>query len=229
MRWWVEVTALHRDGSGSPTYGRSDAGQWPRAIHSSRCGASAPIVVVSPWPVSTVVSAGSVSSRVRIESMIVGKSLNDRPVAPGPAVEQGVPGEHAPRSGACRQHAAGGVARACAARSGRSRPTASSWPSARSRAGATRGRRRPRASGRPGAGRSGRRSPPDTAAAALMWSSWPWVQTIAGQPCARRPPRGSPRRRGRRRRRRTSLSSPTSQTLLSTSQVPPSRLKTPLR
>ena len=43
---------------------RFGAGQWPRAIHSSRCGASSPIVVESPWPVWTTVSAGSVSSRV---------------------------------------------------------------------------------------------------------------------------------------------------------------------
>ncbi|RGC66709.1 hypothetical protein C5N14_22390 [Micromonospora sp. MW-13] len=50
-------------------------GQWPRAIHSSRCGASAPTVVLSPWPVCTTVSGGRVSSRVRIDSTMVPKSL----------------------------------------------------------------------------------------------------------------------------------------------------------
>src|SRR5690606_33568709 len=39
--------------------------QWPRAIHSSRCGASSPILVSSPWPVWTTVSGGRVSSRPR--------------------------------------------------------------------------------------------------------------------------------------------------------------------
>src|SRR5690349_9499106 len=58
--------------------------QCPRTIHSSRCGASEPMEVGSPWPVRTAVSPGSVSSRVRIESMIVSNDENDRPVAPGP-------------------------------------------------------------------------------------------------------------------------------------------------
>ncbi|SCG71291.1 hypothetical protein GA0070613_4892 [Micromonospora inositola] len=55
--------------------GRRAGGQWPRASHSSRCGASAPIVVLSPWPVCTTVSTGRVSNRVRIDSMMVPKSL----------------------------------------------------------------------------------------------------------------------------------------------------------
>ena len=42
------------------------------------------MVVSSPWPVCTTVPAGSVSSFSRMESRIVGKSLKDRPVAPGP-------------------------------------------------------------------------------------------------------------------------------------------------
>ena len=36
--------------------------QWPRAIHSARWGASAPMVVWSPWPVCTRVSSGRVNS-----------------------------------------------------------------------------------------------------------------------------------------------------------------------
>ena len=57
----------------SPPTPRINAGQWPRLIHSSRFGASAPIVVASPWPVFTTVLAGRVSRRSRIESMIVSK------------------------------------------------------------------------------------------------------------------------------------------------------------
>ena len=40
--------------------------------------------VSSPWPVCTTVSGGSVSSFVRMLSMIVGKLEKLRPVAPGP-------------------------------------------------------------------------------------------------------------------------------------------------
>ena len=58
--------------------------QWPRAIHSSRFGDSSPIVVCGPWPVCTTVAGGRVNSRSRIDSMMVSKLENDRPVAPGP-------------------------------------------------------------------------------------------------------------------------------------------------
>src|SRR6185295_18224106 len=58
--------------------------QWPRAIHSARWGASAPMVVWSPWPVCTSVCSGRANSEPFIESMMVPKSLYDRPVAPGP-------------------------------------------------------------------------------------------------------------------------------------------------
>src|SRR5580693_6676637 len=58
-------------------------GQWPRAIHSSRCGASVPMVVLSPWPVWTTVPASSTNRRSRIEVIMVPKSEKDRPVAPG--------------------------------------------------------------------------------------------------------------------------------------------------
>ena len=42
------------------------------------------MVVSSPCPGSTLVLSGRVSSRSRIDSMMVGKSENERPVAPGP-------------------------------------------------------------------------------------------------------------------------------------------------
>ena len=48
--------------------------QWPRAIHSSRCGDSAPMVVESPWPVWTTVRSDIGSRRVEIDSMMVSKS-----------------------------------------------------------------------------------------------------------------------------------------------------------
>src|SRR5690606_3368024 len=80
-----------------PAGRRPPAAQWPRAIHSSRCGASAPMVVLSPWPVRTSVSGGRVSSRSRIESMIVGKWEYERPVAPGPPWNRVSPVKTVPR------------------------------------------------------------------------------------------------------------------------------------
>ena len=44
------------------------------------------MVVDSPWPVCTTVSPGSRGSR--IDSMIVGKSEYERPVAPGPPISR---------------------------------------------------------------------------------------------------------------------------------------------
>ena len=59
-----------------------------------------------------------------------------------------------------------------------------------------------------------------------MWSSWPWVSTIA---TTRRPPTAAAIADASwaASMTSTSASSPTSQTLLSTSQVPPSRLNVP--
>lgn len=57
--------------------------QWPRAIQASRSPRSAPIEVSSPWPVWTTVSGGRPSSFSRIESMIIGKPLNDDRWHPG--------------------------------------------------------------------------------------------------------------------------------------------------
>src|SRR6185312_12082341 len=74
--------------------------QWPRAIHSGRSGASSPTVVVGPCPVRTTVPGGSTSSRVRIDSMMVGKSLKLRPVAPGPPEKRVSPLNTVVRSGA---------------------------------------------------------------------------------------------------------------------------------
>ena len=73
--------------------------QRPRATHSSRSAASSAIVVVSPCPVRTTVSDGSVSSRSRIDSMMVGKSLYERPVTLGPPLNSVSPENTVPSSG----------------------------------------------------------------------------------------------------------------------------------
>ena len=62
-----------------------------------------PIVVPSPCPVCTVVSAGSANSLSRIDPMIVGKSENERPVAPGPPENRVSPENSSPASGRYRQ------------------------------------------------------------------------------------------------------------------------------
>ena len=52
--------------------GEVGGGTHRAASQAARAGASAPIVVSSPWPVSTRVASGSTSRRSRIESTIVG-------------------------------------------------------------------------------------------------------------------------------------------------------------
>ena len=59
-------------------------------------------------------------------------SLNDRPVAPGPALEEGVAGEDAAEVGRVEADRAGRVARACAAPAASCRRPRSACPSARS-------------------------------------------------------------------------------------------------
>ena len=54
------------------------------------------MVVSSPWPGCTTVSSGSVSNRELMESMMVGKSENERPVAPGPPLNSVSPVKTAP-------------------------------------------------------------------------------------------------------------------------------------
>jgi hypothetical protein len=55
---------------------------------------------------------GQEAGRV-IESMIVGKSLNDRPVAPGPPLKRVSPEKSTPSAGAWRQHAPGACPGVC--------------------------------------------------------------------------------------------------------------------
>ena len=68
-RWSAGRARLRR--LGDSTAGRAHQ---PRSIHSSSFGRSAPMVVSSPCPGSTMVSAGSVNSRRSIEPMMVSKS-----------------------------------------------------------------------------------------------------------------------------------------------------------
>ena len=95
-------SARHLPGPTRPSPGRR-AGSGPdrlsgRLTHTF--GSSAAIVVSSPCPVCTTVSPGRVSSRVLIDSRIVGRSLKVRPVAPGPPWNSVSPVKTVPSSGA---------------------------------------------------------------------------------------------------------------------------------
>ena len=109
----VRVVDRSRSGAEGRTGGTMGAPSSPQPPSAAR---SAPIVVSSPWPVCTTVSSGSANSRARIDSTIRSASLNDRPVAPGPALEEGVAGEHAPEVGGVEADRARARGRACAAR-----------------------------------------------------------------------------------------------------------------
>ena len=113
--------------------------------------------------------------------MIVGKSENDRPVAPGPALEQRVAAEHVRRRRRWRHTPPGRVARRVEHLERARRRPRSSSPVRRAACRARgRGRRRPTASGRRGAAAIGASTAsPRTSTAALMWSLCPWVQTMA--------------------------------------------------
>jgi hypothetical protein len=152
--------------------------QYPRAIQSLRCGASSPIVVSSPCPVRTRVSGASTSRRVLIDSMIVGKSDQERPVAPGPPRNRVSPENTVPDSASYRQHPPGVCPGVCTTLSV-TPPADSSSPSAISASGRASGytsRQRGRSAGCMSTGAL-RASPSTTAA--LMWSLWPWVAMIA--------------------------------------------------
>lgn len=67
----------------------TDAG-WrsPVSQESPRPARSVPIVVSSPWPVWTSVFSGRGNSLARMEAFRVGRSLYERPVAPGPPLNR---------------------------------------------------------------------------------------------------------------------------------------------
>ena len=135
--WRSTVSDVATTSASAVVAGRRRCRSVSRRERSTRRGAGPRrrCVVSSPWPVCTTVSAGSGSSRVRMLSTIVAKSENDRPVAPGPAVEQRVAREEHAARGVVQAAAAGGVARACAAPRGCDRPPRSRWPSASAASG----------------------------------------------------------------------------------------------
>jgi hypothetical protein len=154
------------------------ASQCPRAIHSSRCGASSPIDVSSPCPVRTRVSDGSTSSRVVIDSMIVGKSDQERPVAPGPPRKSVSPENTLADAASYKQHPPGVCPGVCSTFSEvpPARNTSPSCSSASGEASAYTSRQSGRSAG---CKRTGALSADPSATAALMWSLCPWVQMIA--------------------------------------------------
>src|SRR3954463_6632598 len=121
----VRARDARRRGAGGPraqrrgdpptprAHGRADRGPTPRGKRLDRltgpataqptCRSSAAIVVASPGPVGTTVSPGRVSSCDRIDSRIVGLSLNERPVAPGPPWKSVSPVKTVACSGEYRQ------------------------------------------------------------------------------------------------------------------------------
>ena len=150
------------------------------AAGASTVSRSAPMVVESPWPVCTIVSSGS------SEQLGDDRAQDRRLVAvaaagrAGAAAEQRVAGEH--HAGVRRRGSSSsrGSGRACAVGT-------SSWPATADRRRPARRRRRAtrRATRRPtsirssGWSRIGASTASRSGTAALMWSLWPWVSTIA--------------------------------------------------
>ena len=149
----------------------------PRSTHSCRCGRSVPIVVSTPWPGITIVSAGRVNSLLSIDSMIVAKSPPANFVAPGPAGEQRV---------AAEQHR-----RALDLEADRARRVPGVVDRVQAQAAdldhlgvvdehvvadVLEHRRRRRCDRRP------RSRPRGSAGTAWMWSQWPWVSSTRRTP-----------------------------------------------
>ncbi len=203
---------------------RSERG---RARAQEMFDVSAAIVVSSPCPVRTTVSPGSVSSRVRIDSRIVGLSLSERPVAPGPPQNSVSPVNTVPRSGAWRQVLPGewpGVCSAVSVVPATSNVVPSASVLVRCGVRVDDVPEHPVLGVEPDRG-AGRLPQGDRGGDVVVV---PVGEHDRRARAGRRSPRRSGRRRAGRRSTSTSSSSPTSQTLLSTSKSWPSRLKTPL-
>ena len=97
------IPARFGDRPGRPAY-------QPRATHSARWGRSAPMVVSTPWPGSTMRVVGNVNRRSSIERMIVSKSASGNEVLPGPPGNRVSPREQQRRALDVERHRAGGVA-----------------------------------------------------------------------------------------------------------------------
>ena len=203
---------------------RAGPTEWPRAIHSSRCGASAPIEVASPCPVYTSVSPGSVSTFSR-------DGVDDRvEVTERPARRTRTTGE---QSVTTEQHlrlrqvqTAQTLANGPGVLATRNLVQAiEACPSDRSSC-PTPGCIWSTASGHPGAHRIRVSNRSANSGATVMWSLWAWVQITDR---TRRPPTASTIASASWAASTTitSSSSPISQMLLSTStrhrraQTPP--------
>ena len=188
------VTARHGVEGTGPA-GPARPGRTPAQWMLSTSSAT---TVSSPWPVFTTVSPGSVSSRSWMEARIVGLSLKDRPVAPGPPQNRVSPVKTVLQLRGVEAGAARRVARACASppagcrrrRTWRPRPGRGRAP--------RRGARRPTACGRPGE--------PDRRAGGLAQRDRggdvvvvPVGEHDRAPRCGQRPPPGSGRRRAGRR------------------------------
>src|SRR6201996_5849878 len=182
------------------------------------------MLVVSPCPVYTTVSPGSLPSRPEIDCRIVGKSENDRPVAPGPPENKVSPLNTAPRSGAYQQTDPGECPGVCSARtsvpatvsvspSDTARKLLSGWVIRHSTSS-------------PGCSSTGASSASPSSGATVTWSLCPCVHTTA---TTFRPPTAATMGAAvcAASKTTTSESSPTTQMLLSTSQLPPSSSKGP--
>src|SRR5882757_6358660 len=182
------------------------------------------MLVVSPWPVYTTVSAGSVPSRPEIDCGIVGKSENDGPVGRGQPGKRVSPLNTAPSSGACQHTEPGECPGVCNARnsvpatfsvspSDTTRKVLSGWVIRHSTSS-------------PGCSSTGASSVSPSSGATVTWSLWPCVHTTA---TTLRPPTAATIGAAvcAASKTTTSESLPTIQMLLSTSQLPPSSSKVP--
>ncbi len=156
---------------------------------------------------------------------MVGKCEYDRPVAPGPPWNRVSPVKTVPSPGSYRQTAPGACPGVCS--TVRSAPAASrTWPSSSHWSGSRSGWVSFHSGRSSGCSQITAPVRSARAGAAFTWSLWAWVQTMAR---SRRPPSASTMASGSCAASMTiaSWSSPTIHTLLSTSQVPPSRVNCP--
>ena len=156
---------------------------------------------------------------------MVGSSLKLRPVAPGPPQNSVSPDSTRPSAASWKQQHPGewpGVwitPRVWP-------PAASTEPGSRSRSGSSLGWTASHSMRSSGCSSTGASTASRSATAALMWSLWPWVHTMA---TTRRPPTAAAMGSWSWAASKISTSrwSPTSQMLLVTSHSPPSRAKMP--
>src|SRR5690348_11747175 len=182
------------------------------------------MVVLSPWPVCTTVSPGSLPSRSEIDCRIVGKSEYERPVAPGPPENRVSPLNTTPRSCEYQHTDPGEWPGVCIARNSVP-PTAKVSPSDMERKSLS-GWVIRHSTSSAGCSSTGASSLSPSSGATVTWSLWPCVHTTA---TTWRPATASMIGAASCAASNTTTLelSPTSQMLLSTSQLPPSSSNTP--